>query len=135
MVALGVALIALIVAGWSSLAARRDRRARTAPVAATEPRTGPGSPPAAAPIVGVPNPTSGALRHVSVVRYDAFDDIAGRQSFTAALLDDRGEGLVITALHGRTESRTFLKGVGGSASDLLSPEEQRAVAYARDGSQ
>ena len=135
MVALGVALIALIVAGWSSLVARRDRRARPAPGAATEPWAGPGSPPAAAPIVGVPNPADGALRHVSVVRYDAFDDIAGRQSFTAALLDDNGEGLVITALHGRAESRTFLKGVGGSASDALSPEEQRAVSYARDGSQ
>lgn len=71
-----------------------------------------------------------ALRHVSVVRYDAFADVSGRQSFTAAILDDNGDGIVITSLHARTESRTLLKGVTGAAGDGLSPEEQEAVAYA-----
>jgi len=77
-----------------------------------------------------------ALRHVSVVRYDAFDDVTGRLSFTAALLDDRGDGLVITSLHARSESRTYLKGVvdgspTGAGPDAFSPEEQRAVSYAQ----
>ncbi|TXH45570.1 MAG: DUF4446 family protein [Actinobacteria bacterium] len=68
-----------------------------------------------------------ALRHVSVVRYDAFDDVKGRQSFTAAILDDNGDGIVITSLHSRSEARTLLKGVTDGAGDGLSPEEQQAV--------
>lgn len=71
-----------------------------------------------------------ALRHVSVVRYDAYADVTGRQSFTAAILDDNGDGIVITSLHSRTESRTFLKGVEAGRGDGLSPEEEQSVAYA-----
>ncbi|HEX3705554.1 MAG TPA: DUF4446 family protein [Mycobacteriales bacterium] len=72
-----------------------------------------------------------ALRHVSVVRYDAFGDMGGRLSFTAALLDDAGDGLVITSINGRTESRAYAKGVKDGRSDqTLSPEETQAIALA-----
>ncbi|MFZ0324704.1 MAG: DUF4446 family protein [Actinomycetes bacterium] len=77
-----------------------------------------------------------AIRHVSVVRYDAFNDMGGRMSFTAALLDDTGDGLVITSINGRSETRTYAKGVKAGASDAsLSPEEQQAITYARQGPQ
>ena len=73
-----------------------------------------------------------ALRHVSVVRYDAFGDMGGRFSFSAALLDDGGDGLVITSIHARSETRTYLKGLSGGDSDItLSPEELQAVRIAR----
>lgn len=72
-----------------------------------------------------------ALRHVAVVRYDAFGDMGGRLSFTAALLDDSGDGLVITSINGRTESRAYAKGVKDGRSDQsLSPEETQAIALA-----
>jgi Protein of unknown function (DUF4446) len=72
-----------------------------------------------------------ALRHVAVVRYDAFGDMGGRMSFTAALLDDAGDGLVITSINGRTEARAYAKGVKqGSSDQLLSPEEIEAIALA-----
>jgi len=72
-----------------------------------------------------------ALRHVAVVRYDAFRDMGGRMSFSAALLDDAGDGLVISAIHGRTETRTYAKGVKSGTSDQpLSPEERQAISYA-----
>ena len=75
-----------------------------------------------------------ALRHVSVVRYDAFGDMGGRLSFSAAMLDDGGDGLVLTAIHGRTETRSYIKGVkGGQSEASLSPEEQQAVSYALRG--
>jgi hypothetical protein len=75
-----------------------------------------------------------ALRHVSVVRYDAFTDLGGRFSFSAALLDDAGDGLVITSIHARSETRTYLKGLSGGDSDIqLSPEELQAVRLARGG--
>jgi len=72
-----------------------------------------------------------ALRHVAVVRYDAFRDMGGRMSFSAALLDDAGDGLVITAIHGRAETRSYAKGVKGGTSDQqLSPEERQAITFA-----
>jgi hypothetical protein len=74
---------------------------------------------------------SDALRHVAVVRYDAFGDMGGRMSFSAALLDDAGDGIVITSINGRSETRTYAKGVkAGSSDHTLSPEESQAIAYA-----
>ncbi len=75
-----------------------------------------------------------ALKHVAVVRYDAFADMGGRLSFSAAVVDDRGDGVVISSIHARGESRTYAKGVVGGESDAtLTPEEQQALAAARTG--
>ena len=75
-----------------------------------------------------------ALRHVAVVRYDAFGDMGGRLSFTAALLDDAGDGLVITSIHGRSEARTYAKGIkAGKSEQSLSPEEDQAIELALKG--
>ncbi len=72
-----------------------------------------------------------AIRHVSVVRYDAFADLGGRLSFSAALLDDGGDGMVLTSIQGRSETRQYLKGVRGGKSDtMLSPEELQAIEFA-----
>lgn len=76
-----------------------------------------------------------SLRHVAVVRYDAFGDMGGRLSFSAALVDDGGDGIVLSTIHARGESRTYAKGIVGGGSDVtLSPEEQQALAAARTGS-
>ena len=73
-----------------------------------------------------------AIRHVAVVRYDAFNDMGGRMSFSAALLDDAGDGVVISSINGRTETRTYAKGVKGGTSEAeLSPEEVQVIGYAR----
>jgi len=75
-----------------------------------------------------------AIRHVSVVRYDAFGDMGGRLSFSAAMLDDGGDGLVLTAIHGRSETRSYIKGVkNGTSEASMSPEEQQAVTFALRG--
>jgi len=75
-----------------------------------------------------------SLRHVAVVRFDAFGDMGGRLSFSAAVLDDAGDGLVLTSIHGRGETRTYGKGlVAGGSEHTLSPEEEQAVAAASSG--
>jgi hypothetical protein len=73
--------------------------------------------------------TDGLLRNVALVRYDAFDGMSGRLSFSLALLDESGDGITISALAGQTDTRVYAKGVaGGKAADqLLSPEEHQAV--------
>lgn len=75
-----------------------------------------------------------ALRRVGLVRYDAFPDSAGMLSFSAALLDDGGNGIVITSINGRTESRTYAKAItAGEATQALSPEEGDAITGALSG--
>lgn len=73
-----------------------------------------------------------ALRHLAVVRYDAFGDMGGHLSWTMALLDDQGDGVLVTSIHGRSDARTYAKPVSGWSSDQqLSPEEEDAIAHAR----
>jgi hypothetical protein len=74
----------------------------------------------------------GALRHLAVVRYDAFGDMGGHLSWSLALLDDGGDGVVLTSIHGRSEARTYAKSiVGWTCQQQLSPEEDEAVSHAR----
>jgi hypothetical protein len=57
--------------------------------------------------------------------------MGGRMSFTAALLDDSGDGLVITSINGRSESRCYAKGIkAGKGDATLSPEESQAITLA-----
>ena len=73
----------------------------------------------------------GALRNVALVRYDAFSDLSGRMSFSLALLDDGGDGVTISAIAGRTDTRVYAKAiVSGSGEHELSPEERQAVSSA-----
>jgi len=75
-----------------------------------------------------------AIRHVAVVRYDAFGDMGGRLSFSAAMLDDAGDGLVLSSINGRSETRTYAKGVkGGQCEAQLSPEEEQVIGWAFRG--
>lgn len=75
-----------------------------------------------------------SLRHVSVVRYDAFGDLSGQLSFSAAILDDHGDGLVITSVHALGESRTYAKAVIEGLSHItLTAQEQQALAAAHNG--
>ncbi|HET9499452.1 MAG TPA: DUF4446 family protein [Marmoricola sp.] len=73
-----------------------------------------------------------ALKHLAVVRYDAFGDMGGHLSWSLAVLDDHGNGSVLTSIHGRNDARTYAKQVTGwTCAQQLSPEEQEAVDAAR----
>ncbi|MGH8862217.1 MAG: DUF4446 family protein [Jatrophihabitantaceae bacterium] len=74
---------------------------------------------------------SGALRNIALVRYDAFSEMSGRISFSLALLDDAGDGVAISAITGRTDTRVYAKPIAAGAGEhQLSPEERQAVAAA-----
>jgi hypothetical protein len=73
-----------------------------------------------------------ALRHLAVVRYDAFGDMGGHLSWSLALVDDGGNGVVLTSIHGRSDARTYAKSVTNwSSEQQLSPEELEAIEHAR----
>jgi len=85
-----------------------------------------------AALAGLGDEVAQTLQHIAVVRYDAFGDMGGRLSFSAAIVDDRGDGMVLSSIHARGESRTYAKGVVAGRSDVtLTPEEQQALAAAR----
>ena len=72
-----------------------------------------------------------ALQRFALVRYDAFEDMGGRLSFSAALLDAQGDGFIITSINGRSETRTYAKPVRNLSSEHnLSEEEREAIAIA-----
>ena len=75
-----------------------------------------------------------AVQHVSVVRFDAFEDMGGRLSFSAALLDANGDGMVITSINGRQDTRCYAKPVQrGTSPHNLSEEEEVAIREALAG--
>jgi len=72
-----------------------------------------------------------AVQKIGLVRFDAFDDVGGKLSFAAALLNDRGDGIVISSINGRQESRVYAKPVKeGESVYNLSIEEKEAIGQA-----
>jgi len=71
------------------------------------------------------------LQKVGVVRFNPFADTGGDQSFAVALLDAEGNGVVLSSLHGRADTRIFAKSVqAGRSKHALSDEEQDAIRKA-----
>jgi hypothetical protein len=71
------------------------------------------------------------IAHRALVRYDAYNELSGKQSVSIALLDDERSGLVLSCIHHRDQARVYAKAVNGGQSELeLSPEEAEAVRIA-----
>jgi HAMP domain-containing protein len=67
-------------------------------------------------------------RYVGLVRYDAFEDIAGQQSFSMALLDSDRNGVILTYLTSKNSARSYAIAIkAGEAPRKLSDEELRAL--------
>lgn len=72
-----------------------------------------------------------SIQNVGVIRYNAFDGMGSDQSFSLALLDENGDGFVLTSLYGRNASTTFAKPIKGMQSSYpLSDEEKKAIEQA-----
>jgi uncharacterized protein DUF4446 len=76
----------------------------------------------------------GAVAYRSLIRYDAYGEMSGRQSTTIALLDATRSGIVLSSIHHRDQARLYAKQVHEGAGELeLSPEENEAVRVAIEG--
>ena len=74
-----------------------------------------------------------SLRGLSLVRYNAFHDTGSDLSFSLALLDENRDGMILSALYGREECRTYAKPVrGGGSSYHLSDEESKVLRQAAE---
>jgi hypothetical protein len=76
-----------------------------------------------------------AIAYRGLVRFDAYNEMSGRQSSSIALLDSTGSGIVVTSIHHRDQARVYAKQVRDGQSEIeLAPEEAEAVKLALDGS-
>ncbi|MFN2462585.1 MAG: DUF4446 family protein [Candidatus Dormibacteria bacterium] len=74
------------------------------------------------------------VQRVGIVRYNAFDDTGGDQSFAVAMLDAHGNGTILNGLYHRKDCRVYAKPVRGWRSTYsMSDEESEAIRKARDG--
>jgi hypothetical protein len=72
-----------------------------------------------------------AVQRVGLVRFNPFSDTGGDQSFSIALLDGQNDGLVISSLFSRSETRVFAKPVqNGQSKYNLTAEEEEAIQLA-----
>jgi hypothetical protein len=71
------------------------------------------------------------IQRVGLVRYNPFEETGGNQSFALAMLDAKGDGVVVSSLHARAGTRVYAKNVSNGKSDAaLSDEESEAVRQA-----
>lgn len=72
--------------------------------------------------------TQGCLQKVKMVRYDAFDAMGGELSYSLLLEDARKNGILLTSIYGRDESRCFAKDIkDGQSSYVLADEEKELL--------
>jgi len=72
-----------------------------------------------------------AFSRVGLVRYNPFEDTGGNQSFALALLDEHGDGFVMSSLQTRNQTRIYVKGIKAGRSDAaVSDEEAEALRAA-----
>ena len=76
----------------------------------------------------------GAIAYRGLLRYDAYNEMSGRQSTSIALLDATRSGIVLSSIHHRDQARLYAKQVRDGQAELeLSPEEAEAVRLALAG--
>ena len=82
-------------------------------------------------LLGAETALRGTIAHRALVRYDAYNELSGRQSVSIALLDDERSGIVLSCIHHRDQARVYAKHMQAGQPELeLSPEEAEAVRLA-----
>ena len=72
-----------------------------------------------------------AFQRIGLVRFNPFEDTGGNQSFALALLDQHGDGFVVSSLHARAGTRVYGKAIArGTSETTLSAEESEALRLA-----
>lgn len=126
---LATALLALLVAASLGRRLRGMRRA-----AASRARLPVTDPDAAGDLALLHEAVLRSIQNVGLVRFDAFEDMGGKLSFAAALLDAHGSGVVLSSINGRAETRIYAKPVErGQSKITLSDEEIEAIRRALGG--
>ena len=74
-----------------------------------------------------------SFNRVGLVKYDAFNEMGGKLSFSLAMLNDNEDGFVINAMHSREGCFTYIKEIiDGNSIIVLADEEQEALKMAKE---
>lgn len=74
-----------------------------------------------------------SYQKVGLVKYDAFNEMGGKLSFSLAMLNGKDDGFVLNAVHSREGCYTYIKEiVGGNSIIVLADEEQEALNMAKE---
>lgn len=73
----------------------------------------------------------GTFQKVGLVKYDAFQEMGGKLSFSLALLNQINDGFIINAMHSREGCYTYIKEIiDGNSIIALAEEEKEALEMA-----
>lgn len=73
-----------------------------------------------------------SIRGLETIRFNPFPDQGSNQSFAIGMLNEEGDGLVISSLYSRERMSVFAKPVkGGTSTYELSEEEKEAIVKAK----
>ncbi|HYP48959.1 MAG TPA: DUF4446 family protein [Thermoleophilaceae bacterium] len=82
-------------------------------------------------VQGAEERLDGCVAHSSCVRYDAYNEMSGRQSSSMALLDSHRSGVIVSSIVHRDQARVYVKQLHHGESEIeLSPEELEAIEVA-----
>lgn len=70
---------------------------------------------------------SGCLQVVKMNRYDAFDAMGGKMSYSVLLADEKRNGIILTSIYGRDDSRCYAKDVKEGKSEYTLAEEEESL--------
>jgi len=74
----------------------------------------------------------GLLQNLGVVRFKPFPGSGGDQSFSLAITDGKGDGVVVTSIYSKNINRVYAKPLRkGISEHSLSAEEERAIGISR----
>lgn len=71
------------------------------------------------------------FQKIGLIKYDAFDEMGGKLSFSLALLNQKNDGFIINAMHSREGCYTYIKEIiAGKSIIVLGTEEKEALEMA-----
>lgn len=75
--------------------------------------------------------TKNTLQKIGVVKFDAFEDIHGQMSFSAAILNMHNSGIILTSIYGHEASNVYIRKIENGQTDThLLDEEKEALEKA-----
>lgn len=69
----------------------------------------------------------GCLQTVKLERYDAFDAMGGKMSYSLLLADEKKNGVILTSVYGREESRCYAKDLKEGKSEYTLADEEKLL--------
>lgn len=83
-------------------------------------------------IAKLQNQTQFTFQKLGLVKYDAFQEMGGKLSFSLCLLNEKEDGFLINAMHTREGCYTYIKEIiAGNCVIILSDEEREALDMAK----